>query len=101
MARFAINSSIVDTEKARHKWDEKRESDGSNMIGRATGAQWEDETLYLSASGKMFYVVRASAIQGAPDLAREVSKDDAVRWLLLNEHDIPEFLAAEAAAISD
>jgi hypothetical protein len=92
MAKFQVEGAVFDTEKARAKWSEATDWNGSNHISRATGSQWNHEELYLSAKGR-YYVVRSSNMQGSQDEMEILSKREAAAWLLLNDHDLPEDLA--------
>jgi len=93
MARFKISDgAIVDTTRAAAHWDEDLEWNGNNHISKATGSQWEHETLYKSSKGR-YYVVHSSQWQGSTDHAEEISQIDAVTWILQNGHDLPEDLA--------
>ena len=85
------DGSIVNCEKASRSWDEARDWDGSNHISRATGSQWYHETLYRSRKGR-FYKVCESQWQGSSPHAEWVDEREATRWLLMNDHEIPENL---------
>jgi uncharacterized protein YxjI len=105
MARYTIedgdgNQTVVDTTKATDHWEEETQWDGRNHISRATGSQWEHETLYRSAKGR-FYVEHTSQWQGSTDTARFVSAKEAAAWLLANEHDLPEELEAAGAEVCE
>lgn len=59
--------------------------DGSNHISVITGSQWEHETLFYTRSGN--WVLRfASCYQGTPTTYTQVSEQDAVDWLITNDH---------------
>ena len=49
------------------------------------------QTLYESRKGR-FYVVHTSNMQGSRAHAEWVSEQEAVRWLLFNDEDVPERL---------
>lgn len=98
MAKYRIEGSIVDTDNSSNAWDEERYFDGHNMISVNTGSQWHHETLYRSRKGR-YYIERTSNYQGSRDTAEWVSPQEAVRWLLLNEHEIPSDLTAHIAEI--
>lgn len=93
MARYRMSdSTIVDTENASAHWEEDTYHDGRNHISRATGSQWEHEDLYRSRKGR-YYIVRWSQRQGSGDSAEWVSNEEAARWILLNNGEMPEELA--------
>lgn len=92
MAKYRIEGSIVDTERATRCWDEDTHWNGNNHISKATGSQWDHQRLYRSRKGR-YYVERWSQWQGSTPSAEWVSPQEAVRWLLLNECEIPEELA--------
>ena len=92
MAVYGIFGSIVDTDTAKNEWEENTTFDGSNHISKATGSQWTHETLYLSSKGR-YYIVRTSQWQGSLPEARFVDNEEAAKWLLLNDHELPDDLA--------
>lgn len=95
MSKYRMeDGTIVNTESAARHWDEGTRWNGNNHISRATGSQWEHQTLYESRKGR-YYVERTSQWQGSLPSAEWVSEQEAVRWLLTNEYeadDIPEKL---------
>lgn len=101
MARYRMEGdTIVDTEKASKSWNEATFWNGNNHISSATNTQWTHETLYCSRRGR-YYVVYSSDWQGSVDHAEWVSPQEAARWLLLNEHPIPESLTAIAEEVTE
>lgn len=98
--RYNIEGTIVDTSKADAKWNEETDWNGNNHISRATGSQWEHETLYRSRKGR-YYIEHESQWQGSMPSARWVSREEAAHWLMLMEHEIPEDLQEYADAISE
>jgi hypothetical protein len=89
MARFEMDDgTIVDTQKAQKSWEEETDFDGHNHISRATGSQWEHETLYRSAKGR-YYVATESVHKSS---ATFVDDRTAATWLLKMEHDLPKDL---------
>ena len=92
MSTYSMSDgTIVKTENATHSWDEARYFDGRNMISVNTGSQWHHERLYRSRKGR-YYIVRWSNYQGSQDSAEWISREEAVRWLLLNKEDLHEEL---------
>jgi len=89
--KFLEGGVIFDTERAAATWEEASDWNGSNHISRATGSQWNHETLHKSAKGR-YYVVRSSNIQGSQDEMEILSPREAAAWLLLNDHDLPDDL---------
>jgi hypothetical protein len=85
------DGSIVDTAKATQHWGEETFHNGSNFISKATGSQWEHEELYRSSKGR-YYVERSSQIQGHTSYAEFLTDEQATRWLLVNEHELPDEL---------
>jgi len=67
-------------------WEEATYFNGNNHISKATGSQWEHETLFRTAKGR-WVVFHRSQWQGSTDTWCEVSKADAVKWLLANGHE--------------
>lgn len=87
-----------DAEQAQ-VWEEKTWWDGSNYYSRATGSQWEHETLYRTASGR--WVLHAwSQWQGSHASWKELEKNHAARWLSKNGHKPHTDCTAEYAALA-
>jgi len=91
---------VVDTDKATEQWQEAERWDGRNHVSKATGSQWEHETLYRSAKGR-YWVEHTSQYQGSLPYAFLLSNEDAARWLLANDHNLPEDLKAAGEDISE
>jgi hypothetical protein len=100
MARYRIENTVVDTDKASAYWDEAVDRDGHNQISRATRSQWGHQELYRSRRGR-YYVVHTSQWQGSQAHAEWVSPEEACRWLLLMGHPIPQDLQAAVDTVSD
>jgi hypothetical protein len=101
MARYRMDDgTIVDTEKSTRRWGEERDHDGHNFISRATGSQWEHQTLFRSRRGR-YYIVHTSDWEGSMPHAEWVSPEEATRWLLLNEHELPEGLQKHEQTVSE
>ena len=100
MTRYRIDGMIVDTDRATAHWDEDTRFDGSNYISRATGSQWNHEELYRSRRGR-YYVVHWSQWQGSTAHAEWVSLEEAARWLLSQDHDLPDDLADLAEEVME
>lgn len=100
MSRYDLDGVIVDTDNAAKHWGESTRFDGRNHVSMATGSQWEHETLYLSAKGR-YYIESTSQWQGSTPGARFVTNEEAARWLLLNERNLPKDLAAVASEVSE
>lgn len=83
---------LVDTDRAAKEWEEGVYFNGSNHISKATGNQFDHETLYKSSKGR-YYIVRSSQWQGTRDRAIESTPEAAAKWLLLNGYELPEDLA--------
>ena len=86
------DGTVVDTDRASDHWDEERDWDGSNHIGRSSGSQWHDQTLYRSRKGR-YYLEYRSRVQGQRDHVEWQSPENAARWLLHNRLELPEDLA--------
>ena len=102
MARYRMSdgASVVDTENASQHWDEATRWNGNNHISVATGSQWEHQTLYRSRRGR-YYIEHTSQWQGSTPSAEWVSNEEAARWLLANEHEVPAELAEVAEQVSE
>lgn len=101
MSRYRMSDgTVVDTANATQTWEEDTFFDGHNRISKATGSQWEHQTLYRSRRGR-YYIERTSQWQGSRDSAEWVSNEEAARWLLANEHKVPAELQAAAEQVSE
>jgi len=74
-----IEGTVVDTDRAIKKWDER------------TGSQGEQKTLYQSAEDR-FYIVYTIRQQTSLPSAEFVSDEAATRWLLDNGYELPALL---------
>ena len=92
MTRYRLDGTVVDTDNATQSWSEETDWDGSNQIGRVTGSQWNHQTLYRSRKGR-YYVEHTSQWQGSRPHVEWVSPEEATRWLLLMDQEVPEDLA--------
>jgi len=101
MATYRMDDgSIVETRKAVQEWDEAKDFDGRNHIGRSSRSQWHNQTLYRSKKGR-YYLEHRSRIQGEHNDAEFLTPKEAAAWLLHNEHEIPEDLKEAAEAVSE
>jgi hypothetical protein len=101
MARYQIDDeSFVNTDLAKEQWDEDTYWNGNNHISKATGSQWEHETLYLSSKGR-YYVVHTSQYQGSTPSARHLELREAAAWLLNNDHALPNDLEQFQASLEE
>lgn len=74
-----FNLESADAFKEATYWD------GHNHISRATGSQWDHETLYRTAKGA-WVLNQWSQRQGTPETYRRASLIDAQTWLAKNNH---------------
>lgn len=100
MSTYRIDGTIVKTENATAHWDEETRWDGHNHISLATRSQWDHEKLYRSRKGR-YYVEHTSQWQGSTPSAEWVSNEEAARWLLLMEYEIPEDLKEAAEKVQE
>jgi hypothetical protein len=101
MSRYRMqDSTVVDTENAIQSWEEERDWNGSNHIGRGSGSQWKDQTLHKSRKGR-YWIETKSRIQGTSDHAEWLSPEEATRWLLLMEKELPQDLAQLKDQVSE
>ncbi len=101
MARYQMDDDvIVDTDNAQQEWEETTDWNGNNHISRATGSQWAHETLYKSAKGR-YYIESTSQYQGSLPTARWLTPQEAARWLLLMDENLPQDLEALAEEVSE
>ncbi|MBN2371774.1 MAG: hypothetical protein JXO72_14930 [Vicinamibacteria bacterium] len=100
MARYKIEGTIVDTKNASASWEEETDWNGNNHISRATGSQWDHQRLYRSRRGR-YYLECWSQWQGSLPHVEWVSPQEAARWLLLMDEDLPEDLKDVAESVSD
>ena len=101
MARYRMeDGTVVDTQNANHTWEAVSEFDGHNSVDIHTGSQWVDQLLHRSRRGR-YYTETKSRMQGSTDRAEWVSLEEAARWLLLAEAEIPGDLAEAAETVSE
>jgi hypothetical protein len=91
MTAYRVEDTIVKTENATQSWEESTFWDGNNHISRATRTQWTHQTLYRSRKGR-YWVEHMSQWQGSHPHAEWISPEGAARWLLANDHELPEDL---------
>lgn len=94
------DGTIVKTENASESWEERTKWNGSNHISVNTGSQWSHEILHRSRKGR-YYIERWSQYQGSRSSAEWISNEEAVRWLLLNECDLPDDLKPLQAEVEE
>lgn len=93
MSKYRMDDgTVVDTDRATESWDEKRDWDGSNHIGRSSGSQWTYQGLLRSRKGR-YYTEHTSQWQGSRPHVEWVSPEEATRWLIHNDYELPEDLA--------
>ena len=59
--------------------------EGGAFISRATGSQFEHQGLYITESNR-FILNSWSNYSGNPETYVEISKSDAIDWLIVNNH---------------
>jgi len=69
--------------------------DGKNYISCATRSQWEHQYLYHTTGGS-WVLYKWSQFQGSLPSYTQITAHEAVRWLIMNGHDIPDNLKALA-----
>jgi len=101
MARYKMDDGIiVETENSTGSWKEATDWDGNNHISRATGSQWDHETLYRSRKGR-YYIVIKSQWQGTLPSARWVTPVEAAAWLIHNDEEVPDDLQDAAGEATE
>jgi hypothetical protein len=60
--------------------------DGRNFISKATGSQWEHESIYRTKGGR-FILNHWSNYQGSQETYREISNEEAAVWFSRNGLD--------------
>jgi len=75
-------------------------SSGNNHISRPTGSQWHHQVLYKSRKGR-YYIEHWSNFQGSRAHVEWVSPQEAARWLLHNDEDLPADLARYEEEVSE
>jgi hypothetical protein len=86
--RYRVGNSVVYPERAAAQWPEQRDFNGHNFVGRSSCDQWTYETLYRSRRGR-YYIIREIHREGVAPDAQFVSREEAARWLALNEYPFP------------
>lgn len=101
MSRYQMqDGTVVATENATAHWPERDDWDGNNHIGRSSRSQWHDQILHRSRKGR-YYVEYGSRVQGERDHVEWVSPEEAARFLILNERELPEDLVKLEAEVSE
>lgn len=80
------------------QFDEDTRWDGHNHISVPTGSQWEHETLYRTSSGRWIRH-RTSQWDGSADSWAEITPSHAAAWLVENQYEPHDSVAAEYAAL--
>jgi hypothetical protein len=66
-------------------FEENTRWDGNNHVSLATGTQWDHQVLYRTMSNN--WVLHSwSQWQGSAESYEQISDEDAVAWLIKNEH---------------
>lgn len=100
MAKYRMENTVVDTDNSTNNWPEERDWDGHNHIGRNSGSQWSFDTLFRSRKGR-YYIVHKFATDGDRPYAEWVSPEEAVRFMIVNDHDLLQELTAEADRVAE
>ena len=100
MSIYHVDGVIVNTDKSEKHWKESTRWNGNNHISVNTGSQWEHETLYKSSKGR-YYLIYESQWQGSTPSCRFITDEEAVKWLLLNDHELPEELESLAEVVEE
>jgi hypothetical protein len=102
MARTSLTDDSgrwFDTETAV-KFMESTRWNGKNHISRATGSQWNHETIYYTKGGR-WILYQSSEWEGSLPSYEELAESDAVKWLINNEHTDPDDVKALPKTIAD
>jgi len=100
MAKYRIEGTIVDTHRASQSWEESTDWDGKDHISRATGSQWNHQRLHRSRRGR-YYLETWSQWQGYRPHAEWISPQEAARWLLQMDEDLPADLRQYEDEVSE
>ncbi len=99
MTKYQMDDGrLVETDQATKSWEEETTWNGNNHISVNTGSQWDHERLHLSSKGH-YYLEEWSQWQGSIPSARWADDEEAARWLLRNEKDLPAELARFEGAL--
>jgi hypothetical protein len=94
------DETVVDTARATATYEEETLWGGQNHISRATGTQWDHETLYRSAKGR-WYIEHTSQWEGKLPSAEWVSPEKAAAWLVLMGAEVPPELEEAAGKVTE
>lgn len=101
MSRYRMDDgTILDTARAVTSWKEERDFDGHNRIGRSSGSQWSWQTLMKTRKGR-YYIEHTSNWEGTRPHCEWVSPEEACRFLVLNELELPDDLAKLESEVSE
>ena len=88
-----------DRDRAQAVYDDTHTFDGSNYISRATGSQWQDETLFHTASGRWVLCHTSRYGDNTSPWYYEIPEEEAHTWLLRCGYE--EAIPAPALAARD
>jgi hypothetical protein len=94
------DGTVLNTDKAKQKWEEATRFDGSNLISVNTGSQWTHQALYKSRRGR-YYIEHWSQYQGSSPRAEWIDERRAAAWLILNKEELPEDLKQYANEVEE
>ena len=91
---------IVKRANATASYEEERDWNGNNHIGRSSKSHWHYQNLYRSKK-RRYWLEHISCVQGERDWAEWISPQQAAAWLLLNGFEIPDELKSAAIQIEE
>lgn len=95
MNRQALDDDTwFDIDKAE-LFEEETFWDGKNRCSKATGSQWTHEQLYRTAGGA--WILRHYG--SYQESWKQITDEEAARWLVRNEHEAHEACAEQYAAL--
>ncbi len=101
MATYRMqDGTVVKTENAVESWNEASDWNGSNHIGRSSCSQWHDHTMHKSKKNR-YWLEKRSRVQGESEYAEWLSPEEATRWLMLNDIELPDDLKQYEEQVSE
>ena len=101
MPRYRMeDETVVDTARATASYEEVSDWNGQNHISRATGSQFDHQTLHCSSKGR-WYLEHTSQWEGRLPSAEWISPEQAAAWLVLMGAEVPPELEEAAGKVTE
>ena len=99
-SRIPLNNGGWFQENSAICFNEDQQFDGRNMISRATGSQWDHQSLYYTRGGN-FVLNEWSQYQGSLETYDQIDETEAIEWLIAQNCADSESFAALPKAVAE